>query len=368
MAGEDDELFADLKGVDDDDDKKGGGKKEDVFDQLIDLEEDDRRPLIFADDDDDRLLENRERRARTREEMDEIVFSEDDDDDGDGDIEDFTKGKDKSDKGKKNRLQREIRLKAEARRAAHNLLGVVTSVEKVTTEALRNEARTRRDSAQMVMNFAKADYNRSMQALELAKEDGNGQRISELTEQISNARNAYNQAESVFNDLSDEKISKIVYSAEKPTLPRMTKGQDWMDQNPWFNDPKFAAERAAAIEMDKALIKEGSNVDTDEHYTNLTKNIAKKFAHLTRESLLHTNDGRTARLASDGGRRRGGSGKRDATGGASARSSGGSSQSRGGASDERDRISKEERRMLQTLGVDLSDKEARAEYLRNQIK
>jgi hypothetical protein len=362
MADEDD-IFNDLPKLEDDDkgkskDKAGGD------DDLIELEEDD--PIRALMDDEDDNPENAPKTARSKDQMQEIVFHEDDEEDDGGDIEDFTNRGD-PDKKKLNRLQREIRLKNEARQNGQKLLNVVSESEKAATEALRAEARTRRGTADMVMNFASTDIRRLNAELAQAKEDGNGDRIGELTEKLSEARNAYDQAKGIRDSLSDEKIEAIRYRADVPRMPKMTKGQDWIDQNPWFNDPKFAAEKAAAIEIDKQLIAAGGNIDSDDHFLNLTKRIAQKFPSLTSQGLLHTNDGRVARLTSDGGRKRGGSGKRDITGGGSAIRAGGTSQTRS-SSDGKEHFSKSERRFLERMGVDLTDKETREEYKRNMIR
>lgn len=374
MAGNSDDLgdlpsldsvmqgFNGMTGMDDDKPSKGD---DDKFDYGFDL--DDKPFSRFADDGDQ--LENDPRRKET--DANEVVFEvADDDGDTDLDDDDFKDTRKRPDKKKDSRLQREMRLKAEAREQLGQLSTHVNAMAAEITASHKAHFTSQRNLAEVVKNQAVADINRFQKDMERAQEEGDTKQVGELAANLAEARNIIIKADAVIDRFAPEKVERYVYKPEIPDNLRdpnrggTARGRDWMDANSeWFNNPdKYGAEIAMARAIDAQLAKEGKfKPDTDEYYNELTRQVALK----TRGSVeIYTADGRVARVS--GERQRGGTGRMDHTG--SSTPSGGNQNRRGNGQQQRETLSAEEQKFLRGFGINLNDKEHRKELSSNRVK
>lgn len=345
-----------------DDGSKTKGKDDDLDDLGFDL--DDKPFSRFADED---RLENDP--DRKKEKDDEIVFEViDDDGDGEFDDEEFKDNRKNPDKRKQSRLQREMRLKAEARDGMSQLSQHLSRVAGDVTAAMRAEMHGKRDLAEVVKNHAEQNIQRFSADLKRAREDGDDQAVERIAGELAEAKNIVLKADAVIERFAKDKVEAFVYDPKVPEQLRnpngggTTKGRDWIDANAhWFNDPqKHAAEIGMARSLDEQLMKEGKfKPDTDEYYNELTRRMALK----ARDIDVYTIDGRVARV---GERQRGGdrNQRRDTTGSSS---QSGSHQSRR-PSQSRESLSSEDQHFLKGFGLDLNNKDHLKELKANRVR
>lgn len=371
MAGENDDLpsldsvMQGFAGMSSQDDGKPGKGDDDKFDYGFDL--DDKPFSRFADDDDN--LENDPNRKQT--DNNEVVF-EVADDDGDGafDDEEFKDTRKRPDKKKDSRLQREMRLKAEARDQLGQLATHVDKMAAEITASHKAHFTSQRNLAEVVKNQAVADINRFQADMERAQEEGDTRKIGQIAADLAEARNIILKADAVIDRFAPDKVERYVYKPEIPEHLRdpnnggTPRGRDWMDANSeWFKNPdKYGAEIAMARAIDAQLAKEGKfKPDTEEYYNELTRQVALKVRGAVD---VYTADGRIARVS--GERQRGGAGRMDHTG--SSTPSGGNQNRRGNGQQQRETLNAEEQRFMRNLGINLQDKDHRKALSDNRLK
>ena len=364
MALEDfDSAMPSLADVMKDDPNKGKLGNMDDGEDGFDIDVDNRPFDPFAKDD---QLENDP--ARQAQRKDEVVFEVVEDDDTDVDQEeDFKDTRKKGDPRKMSRLQREMKLKQEARDKLEALNNHTTRLAAEVTKAQRAEMHSRRNMGEMALGKARDDIQNLQAMMAAAQENGDTAAVGNFARRQAEAEAVVLRAEALIERYAEAKVNNYFYNPEIPEQLRdsnnggTAKGKDWVDANAaWFSNPdKYGAEIAFAMATDKQLIKEGMKPDTDDYFNELTRRVALKMNHLE----VYTADGRVARI---GQRQRGGGGNRVDTTGSSANA--GSSQSRRPSNQARETLSPEEQRMLRGLGIDTSNKDHLAELKRNRVK
>jgi hypothetical protein len=344
------------------DDSKPG---KDETDYGFDL--DDKPFSRFTDDDGN--LENDPKRKQT--DASEVVFDVlDEDQNTDLDDEEFRDNRKRPEKKKDNRLQREMRLKTEARDQLGQLATHYDKLAAEVTQAHKNHFTSQRNLAEVVKNQALADLARFDQDITRAQEDGDTAKIRQIAQDQARANDVILKADALIERYAPDKVERYVYQPEAPVHLRdpnkggTSRGRDWMDANSeWFNNPdKYGAEIAMARAIDQQLAKEGKfKPDTEEYYTELTRQVALK----TRGSIdVYTTDGRVARVG--GERQRGGGGRVDHTG--SSTPSGGNQNRNGSGQGQRETLTAEEQRFMRGFGINVNDKEHRKALSENKMK
>lgn len=375
MAGPDDELgmtgmdgmpaLDDVMRGSDSPKSKPGGKDDD--DMGFDL--DDRPFDPFAPDNKDDRLENDPANKAGR--KDEVVFEvADDDDDNAIDDDDFKDNRKKGDPRKMSRLQREMKLKKEARDKLGQLGSHVDRLASEVTMAKRNELHTRRALGEMALSTARRDLASFAKDLDRATEAGDREEIGRISRAQAESESIILKAEALIERYSEAKVNAFVFNPEIPEDIRdanrggTSKGKDWIDANAaWFGNPdQYGAEIAFARAADAQLAKEGKfDVNSDAYYEELTRRVATNMRNIE----VYTNDGRLARV---GERQRGGGGKVADTTGSSSNS--GSNQQRRPATngDKRETISAEEQHFLGKMGLDFKNPEHLKELKANRVR
>ncbi len=142
--------------------------------------------------------------------------------------------------------------------------------------------------------------------------------------------------------------------------PRNQRAVEWSRNNAWMNDPKHAPERAAMMEIDKQLFREGRDPNSPEYFTELSKRMARTFPNLGVKDLAGRSHGQASATQAP---RRGSSPPV-----AGARSSLPPSPiSKGANGKARITLGPSDRLMLQRLGIDVqSDKAAVKRYVQEK--
>ena len=58
------------------------------------------------------------------------------------------------------------------------------------------------------------------------------------------------------------------------------KGQRFIEENDWFDDEDYEAERAACLAIERRLLRDGSDPNQPGHYTRLARELKRKFPSL----------------------------------------------------------------------------------------
>lgn len=356
-----------MKGFEGMTDEDKGGKDKDKGDDDFGFDLDTKPFSRFADGDDDQLENDP---ARKKADNEDVVFEVAEEDDYlDGDDDDFKDNRKPKDKKKDNRLQREMRLKAEARETASKLTTHVDRIASDTTKAMRLEMHGRRTLAEVVKSQAHQNLARFEQDLRVAQENGDMSAMTNITRQQAEANDVILKADALISRYSKEAVDQFVYDPKvpeelrNPTGGATTKGADWVDANSsWFKNPdKYGGEIAYSRAIDEQLVKEGKlQPNTDEYFNELTRRVALRF----RDLEVYTTDGRVARV---GERQRGGGQqqRRDTTGSSTAS---GGNQTRVPQNGKRETINSEEMKFLKGFGIDTSNKDHLAALKANRMK
>ena len=304
---EDDTLDQDLESVD-----EALAREEKGLDQSQDAE----GTIKFVDDDEDDNDDDQKMsppdlsEGDDDEDLEAIVF----DDDGEVPPEseqvedDDFEEEDNTPKAFKNRLGREQRLKSNAYKERDEYATANDWLVGKLTEERRDNMTTRRTATQTVHN-AMTSLEESLETtIRLAGELGDDDVKKKAEEELLNARQSKQTAEGLMGRLpSEDQIRDYVPNDIPEVQQRQRLGQmaqDWMDQNGWMSDDKHAAKRAAVMEIDKAISARGISTDSPEYYKQLSIEVAKEFPTLE----VRNHDGRRVKRAGSGQQRtRGGS-------------------------------------------------------------
>lgn len=359
MAGENDDDILDIMNgipnddtLDDDLPNKAGDDDEDLGIIQFDDDEEDGKAKAGDDEEDEGLQA--------------IVFDDDgeiEDNDGDPDDDDFEED-DKSTSSFQKRLGREQRLKTVAYKRAEDLATANDYLIERLTKAEAGQLTVRRDAASMTKTVLDGYEESLNEQIRLAQEMGDEEASRKAWDALREVQKGQATADQMLaNAPTDEQIARyrpqnIPQVQSQPRVNAMA--QDWIDNNGWFNDPKHTAKRAAVIAIDNQLAASGIDKGSAEYYRKLSIKVAQEFPTLE----VHSHDGRKVKRADpkDGGRKRGGNTKKRDTSG-SAKSRAPVVQRKGGG--KVIRLTGAQRDMMESLGLDFSNKEHVAEFRRN---
>lgn len=187
------------------------------------------------------------------------------------------------------RMQRSFDQQRAEMQAAHQreLAGIRTQLE--TLRIQRSGAPTDADEAahKKVMDDLQAK-------LEDAQERGDSKEVARITREMSGAENRYwaertnammagahAKANEDRRGAAEGQQQQAGAQAE-PVKPQPTAAANrWMEANDlWWEDEDYAAEKGAANAIHHALVREGSDPNTDEHFAEVTRRMQRKFPSL----------------------------------------------------------------------------------------
>jgi hypothetical protein len=193
----------------------------------------------------------------------------------------------------KSRIMRERRL---AREARERMLAVEEHNQRALYDAeLRNVA-IQRDSAKMAVDGIDLRIRTAVEALKIAKTEGDVSSEVELSNQLRELDRARQTVLDMQNGLPSEEQLRGRFEeyrnrrrAELQASPRDAGGvkatspmaQKWADANTWVNKPENSGEQAYLVALgDRLVQEEGLNPNSQEFYTELSKRMAKRFPEL----------------------------------------------------------------------------------------
>lgn len=123
------------------------------------------------------------------------------------------------------------------------------------------------------------------EALAAAKDKGDSKEEARLSTLITKKINAFWHAKTVAmignTAGSERQEAEEVEARPAPKKGEPTRaGRKFIDSNDWWDDPEFAAERAAANAIHAQLIEDGSDPEEPEHYEEIAEKLTKKFRRL----------------------------------------------------------------------------------------
>lgn len=138
-----------------------------------------------------------------------------------------------------------------------------TVVENLSLRAEAYEAKAKNIDGEM------GDIRRQLKA---AKEEGNTDKETELTEKLATLR--YRQER--LKDEADGAKGRFE-QAKKDRVPAMARA--WVKMNKWFNsdDPRYTEARAYAREVDLELARSGKDQNTPEYYREIDRRVQQKY-------------------------------------------------------------------------------------------
>lgn len=304
-------------------------------------------------DDEDTVLEPR------RGQNEQSAASEDED--GLGDIEN-PKIKD--------RIMRERRLRMESERQN------TANTERMEIALLNSEkqkVQVQSDSFRMAIDSVDVRIRTTREALKAARIDGDVNAEEDLKANLeeltgirrgieSNMARLPSEAalDAAYRDHVNARRSRVQQPASRSdgdVRPLNEKAGRWAQQNPWVSDRSRTVEQAALLAVNNALVQEGYDPNDDDFFVEMSKRIHKALPGLGVKSL----DGRALGGSAPGRTQR----QASAPPVASARSS--APPSPNGKSRTRVELDASDRRMMRTLGIDLSSKEAVARYAKEKL-
>lgn len=180
-----------------------------------------------------------------------------------------------------------------------------------------------------------------------ARDDGETEKALDLEDKLEELRESKGEVQKFLQDV-DTKIEAGPAETKPASKPNSDR---WIRQNPWFS--KNAAARGAVMAIDEEMAKEGMKAsDGASYYLELSKRVAKAGIQGVKVKTL---DGKPVVLSQ---RKRGGTGKKP--GGDSGRSAGATKKKGRRVT----RLTGEMKENMRRFGLDPSNKEQAAAYLR----
>jgi hypothetical protein len=155
-----------------------------------------------------------------------------------------------------------------------------------------------------------------------------------------------------------KRASEVLASTRDEGIrPQSPLAQTWAASNTWMNNPKFAIETSAVVAMSNALAGEGYDINSQAHFVELSKRMAKKFPALA----VKDNHGRA--LTAQPNKQV----KTDAPPVASARNAQVSVSRTNGKVKAQVQLDGNDRRMMRVLGMDPADKKAASRFAKEKL-
>ncbi len=270
-----DEGLEDRPGDEDDDDNDG---------RFRDVPDDDDDEEISFEDEGEEEAEGRRRRKKPRDQDD------DDDDDGDEEDEDGESDDEPGDKDDADEEDEEedARPPEKSKDDDDDDLGEYSAKVRKRIERerrLKQQERLRADNAERELQRLREDQ-------EAATVD---KRLDAAIDELEDARR---DADTRKEALAQAKVTRLSEEKEKHETRRQQAEKDggrqgeakpnpayqaWLNRNGWFNNPKYATQRAAALAVANDLIADGDRDDNDAFYRKLDRRVRESVRLPTRE-------------------------------------------------------------------------------------
>lgn len=326
------------------------------------IEGDDDLEVTFTDEPETPFaLEPKEVSAR-RGQNEEVGESEEEDDGSDPDIRDI---KDKDARERIMAERRQVQTKTrEFLKAEENWQ------RQLLTSEMRNAA-IQRDSAKMALDGVDLRIRTATEALKAASIDEDKGSVIELEAQIRELHKVRDDIrgmadkiprdevlQSRFENYRRQRASEVMGSTRDDGVrPQSQLAQSWASSNSWMNNPKFAIETSAVVAMSNQLAGEGYDINSQAHFVELSKRMAKKFPTLP----VKDNHGRALTQQANRGP------SQTSTPVASARNAQVSVSRQNGKVKSQVQLDGTDRRMMRVLGMDPNDPKAKTRYAKEKL-
>jgi hypothetical protein len=344
-------------------DRLGGGGNPAVDDDLVEQDEipftDNDIEVTFTDDEPAPLL------ARKGQNEEDDFFEGDDQD------QDELAG---ASEAVRNRIQRERRLRSEEH-ARH-----VQELEHAEQALLQSEikgARSQRDALKVGIDGLDVRLETAREALIQAKTDGDSGAEIRIDSHIRQLEKLRGEVEGNLSRIPSDQAIEQAFAQHKARVapqrqaqsgsdgaqPRNQMAERWRDRNAWMDAPGKDVEKAALVRISQQIAAEGIAAESPEHFTELTKRMAKTYPNLGVRDLAGRQVGGAARGQPQNERRS----TPPPVGGnrGNVPMSQGLQKSKDGKP--LVQLDQSDRRMMRTVGLDPADKKARAYFAKEKL-
>jgi hypothetical protein len=235
---------------------------------------------------------------------------------------------------------------------------------------LRNAA-IQRDSAKMALDGIDLRIRTATEAMKSAAIDEDKSSVIDLEAQIRELHRVRGDIQAMtekiprddelkgrFEAYRAKRQSEVLASTRDEGIrPQSQLAQTWASANTWMNNPKYAIETSAVVAMSNALAGEGYDINSQAHFVELSKRMAKKFPTLA----VKDNHGRA--LTAQPNKQV----KTDAPPVASARNAQVSVSRTNGKVKAQVQLDGNDRRMMRVLGMDPADKKAASRFAKEKL-
>lgn len=114
--------------------------------------------------------------------------------------------------------------------------------------------------------------------LKQAIEDGDAGAQADIYEQMTEAKAREYQLNSAKQELANRRQAA---SQQPSSVPVHPKTNQWVDRNPWFNDPKHEDARDYAMVVEHKLLQSGLTPASDQYWAEIDKRVKKAFPELS---------------------------------------------------------------------------------------
>lgn len=196
----------------------------------------------------------------------------------------------------KNRIMRERRLRMEAEQRLNAGYQELDRAEEGILNSERQKAAAQRDAFKIGLDALDVRTQTAREALKQARADDDRGAEVEIEAHIRQLEKLRGDIESNMGKVpSDEQIQQAFAQHRERMRPqrqaRATQGSDdgrplndlahrWAGQNAWMDDPNKADEKKTLVSVSQQIAREGLDPNSQEHFTELTKRMAKSFPNL----------------------------------------------------------------------------------------
>lgn len=189
------------------------------------------------------------------------------------------------------------RVMAARREMATHRREALAREEHLYKQMLETEKRNvviQRDSHKMALDSIDLKVHQVVQAMKAAEiDDDRGAKI-DLEQNLAELRKVRGDIEAMAGQIPtaaelDQKFAKFIHqrreevgrqAPETGLKPQSQLASKWAAANPWMNSAKHSIESQAVVTLSNQLAGEGYNINSNEHFVELSKRMAKKFPSL----------------------------------------------------------------------------------------
>lgn len=335
----------------------------------------------FADDDIDVAFVGEDETELVLDKSDKPALArkgqnEDDPDNADGEPEseeDDGSDPDLSDIKDRAARERVMAARSQAQAQARQFLANEEALHKQVLSAEKRNAAIQRDSAKMALDGIDLRIRTATEALKAAKMDDDKGAEVDLDAQLRELHRVRGeiqtmQAQIPADELLDRKFAQFRAARAKEvqaTLgrsggsgyePQSSLAGQWKSANTWMGSPKYKIESDAVITLSNQLAEEGYDINSQAHFVELSKRMAKKFP--------------TLGIKDNHGRALGGAPQKSASSSppvASARTTQVSTSRVNGKVKNQVQLDGNDRRMMRVLGMDPADQKAAKRFAKEKL-